>query len=695
MKLREEYDAFQIRKAAADEKRRMKKEREAEEESIATASLTAASSSKKKLREGDEYDSSSSSSSSSEEEDEEPEEEVQDDQSTYSDEDTTYTRASVVPEPEPLAIFDFMVKCPLPPCCINETCGAFAKDNAKPAFIPEWVQKEWDQQEAAKLAAMYGGAPQDGSSSEEEDDGEHIDYLSELDFGPNKITSRYLGDLLSAVGEKMKPKEMKRLVKRLDKEGTGGIKFLDFIEWMYRLKLSRRKWGGRICITDDAPLPKCCANPACKAHLERPTAADDDEEEERQHHIMWSVFSRHDADSSGELGIEEIEAIFVDHSIPWDAAAAKSTFDKYDLDGSGNLEFEEFCSLMEDLDAASQIVKKRTDAYALPEHMKEWFGPSKLEDLKTQFGIFDDSGDGNISAQELRAVLGSLGTELSHEQVVEIIDMIDADKSGEIEFPEFVSLMRKIEKGEIDIGDSALTQAIMSSKPAVRLQNEVNGLVEDPIPGVIVKKLKKPLKPPTAEVHIEGPPNTPYANYDLVIRLSIPDDYPFSPPVVKFAHRILHINVSMMLDGSCSIPQISTLWDGGWDLRMLIGYVKALIAKPDTRLLPPAIREQYKLEGLPLGFDNDYGIEDEEFTAEQKAKNELKELKALDKETDDAGFVNPFKLEKQPYTDVVQRMLSKPEHDLRGGGLGSNANFLNRAVELYFERPAKFKNLAE
>jgi hypothetical protein len=117
---------------------------------------------------------------------------------------------------------------------------------------------------------------------------------------------------------------------------------------------------------------------------------------------------------------------------------------------------------MEDLDAASQIVKKRTDAYALPEHMKEWFGPSKLEDLKTQFGIFDDSGDGNISAQELRAVLRSLGTELSHEQVVEIIDMIDADKSGEIEFPEFVSLMRKIEKGEIDIGDSALTQAIMS-----------------------------------------------------------------------------------------------------------------------------------------------------------------------------------------------------------------------------------------
>ena len=118
------------------------------------------------------------------------------------------------------------------------------------------------------------------------------------------------------------------------------------------------------------------------------------------------------------------------------------------------LEFEEFCSLMDDLDAKNQIVQKRKDAYALPEHMQGWFGPVKLEDFKTQFGMFDDNGDGTVDGNELRAVLRALGTELSHDQVAELIETIDSDKSGVIEFPEFVTLMRKIERGEVDVGDS-------------------------------------------------------------------------------------------------------------------------------------------------------------------------------------------------------------------------------------------------
>ena len=419
------------------------------------------------------------------------------------------------------------------------------------------------------------------------------------------------------------------------------------------------------------------------------------------------MFTRHDDDNSGELGIDEVRAIFEEHDISCDAKKLEATFAQFDIDESGLLEFEEFCSLMEDLDGSSQIVRKRTDAYALPEHMRHWFGAQKLDDLKTQFGIFDDSGDGNISATELRAVLRSLGTELSHEQVVEVIDKIDADGSGEIEFPEFVSLMRKIEKGEIDVGDSALTQAVMGSKPAVRLSNEVNGLIEDPIKGTVIKKLKTPLHPPTAEVHIEGPEGTPYAGHSLVLRMSIPDDYPFSPPVVFFTHRILHINVSMMLDGSCSIPQISSFWDGGWDLRMLVGYVQALLKTPDTRLLPEPIREQYKLAGLPKGYADDYGVESSDqsdalntITPAQKeqraAKERAKERNLLEQEAEEAGFTNPYKLEKQPYTDVIQPLLSRPEDDLRGGeGMKSNVTFMNRAVELYLERPAKFFDVAE
>ena len=217
------------------------------------------------------------------------------------------------------------------------------------------------------------------------------------------MSARYLPKLMSAIGESMPAPAVKSLARQLDKDEDGGVTFSAFMDWYYELKLSRKSWGGRICITDDAPLPRCCANPACKAHLERPTASDDDEEEERQHHIMWSIFARHDEDGSGELSVEEVRDILEEHEILFDEEKLMVTFEKYDLDKSGMLEFEEFCSLMDDLDAKTQIVQKRTDAYALPVHMQGWFGKNKLEDFKTQFGMFDDNGDGTVDAQEVSA----------------------------------------------------------------------------------------------------------------------------------------------------------------------------------------------------------------------------------------------------------------------------------------------------
>ncbi|GMH85787.1 hypothetical protein TrVE_jg1720 [Triparma verrucosa] len=596
---------------------------------------------------------------------------------------TAQTEISLMP------IYDFQVKSPLPPCCLSDSCKAFDITHRNEAVVPHWIQQDWDKQEAEKMAGLYGGVKRAEEVEEEEDDGDVIDYEKELDFGPSKMTTRYFTKLLNAVGESMNPKQMKALAKKLDVDSSGGINFGVFLEWFYRVKLSRRSWGGRICITDDAPLPRCCTNPACKAHLERPTAADDDEEEEKQHHIMWSVFARHDEDGSGELSVEEVRDILLEHSIVFDEEKLKVTFDKYDLDHSHMLEFEEFCSLMDDLDAKSQIVQKRSDAYALPEHMQGWFGKNKLEDFKTQFGMFDDNGDGTVDAQELRAVLRALGTELDHDKVVEIIQTIDQDKSGVIEFPEFVSLMRKIEKGEIDVGDSGLAQAVMGSKPAIKLRNEVQDLTDKPIEGVKIRTLKKPLKPPTAEAIITGPRYTAYDGYFLKLLISIPDDYPFSPPFLRFGHRILHINVSMMLDGTCTMPQVTNLWDGGWDLRMLVGYVKDLLKTPDTRLLSQSLREKFNnLPGLPEGYENDYGVDDSGMEAEALRKKKEGNVEPAENVT---GFVNLYELKDNPVFPCVK---SEPGHDLRTGGNNSTVTFATRALELYFERPAKFKALA-
>ena len=224
------------------------------------------------------------------------------------------------------------------------------------------------------------------------------------------------------------------------------------------------------------------------------------------------------------------------------------------------------------------------------------------------------------------------------------------------------------------------------------MKNSQNTISTSNYPSSLLAPLSNVIKnyssqPPTAQVIIEGPRYTAYDGYYITLQLQIPDDYPFSPPLVRFEHRILHVNVDMMLDGTCTMPQVTDLWDGGWDLRMLVGYIKDLLKMPDTRLLPANLREKFNnIPGLPLGYENDYGVDDADMEAQQKSKKRVEEYDG----TEETGLVNLYKLEKPVFPCIK----SDPNHDLRTGGNRSTVTFASRALELFFERPAKFKALA-
>ncbi|KZV28109.1 calmodulin-like protein 11 [Dorcoceras hygrometricum] len=59
------------------------------------------------------------------------------------------------------------------------------------------------------------------------------------------------------------------------------------------------------------------------------------------------------------------------------------------------------------------------------------------------FKLFDKDGDGKITREELGSVLGSLHQNLSVEELQDMIDEVDSDKNGTIEFPEFFNLVVK------------------------------------------------------------------------------------------------------------------------------------------------------------------------------------------------------------------------------------------------------------
>ena len=94
--------------------------------------------------------------------------------------------------------------------------------------------------------------------------------------------------------------------------------------------------------------------------------------------------------------------------------------------------------------------KFRSDDYARP-----GLSEDEVEEIKEAFDLFDNDGSGAISVNELTSAMSSLGFDVKHAVVYNMVSDLDADGSGEIEFGEFLDVMTakisdKNTKEEID-----------------------------------------------------------------------------------------------------------------------------------------------------------------------------------------------------------------------------------------------------
>merc|ERR1712008_531753 len=65
----------------------------------------------------------------------------------------------------------------------------------------------------------------------------------------------------------------------------------------------------------------------------------------------------------------------------------------------------------------------------------------EVEEMKEAFDLFDNDGSGAISVNELTSAMKSLGFDVKHAVVFNMVEDLDADGSGEIEFSEFFEVM--------------------------------------------------------------------------------------------------------------------------------------------------------------------------------------------------------------------------------------------------------------
>ena len=94
-----------------------------------------------------------------------------------------------------------------------------------------------------------------------------------------------------------------------------------------------------------------------------------------------------------------------------------------DEDGSGEIEFAEFCQL-----CATFLVEDPP----LEEMKKE---------LKDAFRIYDTEGQGFITTETLRGLIAELLAPLTDEELDGIVEELDEDGSGSMDFDEFCEMM--------------------------------------------------------------------------------------------------------------------------------------------------------------------------------------------------------------------------------------------------------------
>ncbi|XP_009797933.1 calcium-binding protein CAST-like [Nicotiana tabacum] len=152
------------------------------------------------------------------------------------------------------------------------------------------------------------------------------------------------------------------------------------------------------------------------------------------------IFDVFDRNHDSLISVDELSQAVNLLGLDADQSEIESMVRSYIKSGNNGLRFEDFEALHRSLDDVF-FGSKYEDKIGLDQD------PDQDEvDLKDAFNVFDENGDGFISAKELQAVLEKLGLPEGNEidRVEMMISSVDKDHDGQVDFVEFKDMMRTV-----------------------------------------------------------------------------------------------------------------------------------------------------------------------------------------------------------------------------------------------------------
>ncbi|XP_003490975.1 troponin C, isoallergen Bla g 6.0201-like isoform X2 [Bombus vosnesenskii] len=138
--------------------------------------------------------------------------------------------------------------------------------------------------------------------------------------------------------------------------------------------------------------------------------------------LLKKAFDAFDHDKKGSIGTDMVGTILTMLGYELSEKTLKEIITEVDEDGSGQLEFEEFCTL-----AARFLVEEDSEAMQ--------------QELREAFRLYDKEGNGYITTAVFRDILHELDDKLTPQELDMMIEEIDADGSGTLDFDEFMEVM--------------------------------------------------------------------------------------------------------------------------------------------------------------------------------------------------------------------------------------------------------------
>jgi len=135
--------------------------------------------------------------------------------------------------------------------------------------------------------------------------------------------------------------------------------------------------------------------------------------------VLKICFNLFDTKKQDFLGADDLDDILRAMGFRPSKEELKEILEEIDKDSSGEIEFGEFCQL------CAKFLNEEPDE----------------AELKEAFLCFDKEGSGFITTDQLRKIIGELDPHMTSEDLDGIIDEIDEDGSGTMDFDKFCQMM--------------------------------------------------------------------------------------------------------------------------------------------------------------------------------------------------------------------------------------------------------------